>query len=130
MALTAPRLRALHRAEHIGGAFKGGVKVCQRQLVEEVLGPLVTEFVRNFGRESATPTQRGSNASLLGRVWAVKLMRHKCAPRCWGRSSLELRCGRRLRSCDWNFGLVRPRHLCFWQLELYANRSIVFMYMH
>src|SRR5262245_58816090 len=84
MALTAPRLRALHRAEHIGGAFKGGVNVCQRQLVEEVLGPLVTEFVRNFGRESATPIQRGSNASLLGRVWAVKLMRHKCAPRFWG----------------------------------------------
>src|SRR5262249_49475291 len=60
-ALTAPRLRALHRAEDIGSALKGGVNVCQRQLVNEVLGPLVTQFVRNFGREHATPYQRGSN---------------------------------------------------------------------
>jgi hypothetical protein len=58
MALTAPRLRALHRAEDIGSALKGGVNVCQRQL-NEVLGFLVTEFVRNFGREGATPIQRG-----------------------------------------------------------------------
>jgi len=47
--------------------LKGGVKVCQRQLVNELLGFLVTEFVRNFGREDATPYQRGSNGSLLGR---------------------------------------------------------------
>src|SRR5262249_20775442 len=66
--LTALRLRALHRAEDIGSALKGGVDVCQRQLVNEVLGPLVTEFVRNFGREGATPIQRGSNAILLRRV--------------------------------------------------------------
>src|SRR5215472_8004399 len=75
-ALTAPRLRALHRAEDIGSALKGGVNVCQRQLVNEVLGPLVTEFVRNFRREGATPIQRGSNASLPGRVLAVELIRH------------------------------------------------------
>src|SRR5499433_1021304 len=75
-ALTAPRLRALHCAEHIGSAFKGGVNVCQRQLINEVLGPLVTEFVPNFGREGATPIQRGSNASLLHRVQAVKIIRH------------------------------------------------------
>ena len=31
------------------------MNVCQRQLVKEVLGPLVTEFVPNFGREGATP---------------------------------------------------------------------------
>src|SRR6516164_4262254 len=68
--------RALHRAEDIGSALQGGVNVCQRQLVKEVLGPLVTEFIRNFGREDATPIQRGSNASLLGRVQAVKLIRH------------------------------------------------------
>src|SRR5262249_8460106 len=74
--LTTPRLRALHRAEHIGSAFKGGVNVCQRQLVNEVLGPLVTEFVPNFGREGATPIQRGSNASLLHRVQAVEIIRH------------------------------------------------------
>src|SRR5262245_7994173 len=74
--LTALRLRALHRAEDIGSALKGGVNVCQRQLVNEVLGPLVTEFVRNFRREGATPIQRGSNASLPGRVLAVELIRH------------------------------------------------------
>src|SRR5262249_896235 len=50
MPLMAPGLRALHRVEDIGSALKGGVNVCQRQLVNEVLGPLVTEFVRNFGR--------------------------------------------------------------------------------
>src|SRR5215813_5194092 len=50
-ALTAPRLRALHRAEDIASALKGGVNVCQRQLVNEVLGALVTQFVPNFGRE-------------------------------------------------------------------------------
>src|SRR5262249_10911009 len=60
--------RVLHRAEDIGSALKGGVNVCQRQLVKEVLGPLVTEFVPNFGREGATPIQRGSNASLLRRA--------------------------------------------------------------
>src|SRR5262249_54299121 len=41
-----------------------------------MLGPLVTEFVPNFGREGATPIQRGSNASLLHRVQAVKIIRH------------------------------------------------------
>src|SRR5262249_56648814 len=77
MTLTAPRLRVLHRAEHIGGALKEGVNVCQRQLVNEVLRPLVTEFVRNFGREDATPYQRGFDASLLGRVQAIKLISHR-----------------------------------------------------
>src|SRR5262249_61417065 len=74
--LTTPRLRALHRAKDIGSALKGGVNVCQRKLVNEVLGPLGTQFIRNLGREGATPNQRGSNASLLGRVQAVKLIRH------------------------------------------------------
>src|SRR5262245_55994958 len=60
-----------------GSALKGGVNVCQRQLVNEVLRPLVTEFVRNFDREDATPIQRGSNASLLGRVQAIKLISHR-----------------------------------------------------
>src|SRR5262249_19139114 len=45
----------LHPVEDIGSALKGGVNVCQRQLVNEVFGPLVTKFVRNFGREDATP---------------------------------------------------------------------------
>src|SRR5262245_23984477 len=38
---TAPRLQALHRAEDIGSALKRGVNVCQRQLVNEVLGLLL-----------------------------------------------------------------------------------------
>jgi hypothetical protein len=50
-------LRTIHRAENIGSALKRGVNVCQRQLVNEVLGPLVTEFIRNFGGEDATPIQ-------------------------------------------------------------------------
>jgi hypothetical protein len=73
---SPPRLRARHRAEHIGSAFKEGVNACERQLVNEVLGPLVTEFVSNFGREGATPIQRGSNASFLHRVQAIKFIRH------------------------------------------------------
>ena len=52
------------------------MNVYKRQLVNEVLGPLVAEFVRNFGREGATPIQGGSNARLLGRVQAVKFIRH------------------------------------------------------
>ena len=58
----------LHPAEDIGSALKGGVNVCQRQLVNEVFEPLVTKFVRNFGREDATPIQRRSQA--------VKFIRH------------------------------------------------------
>jgi len=50
-------------SEDIGSVLKGVVKVRQRQLVNEVLGPFVTEFVRNFGREGATPIQRAFNAS-------------------------------------------------------------------
>src|SRR5258707_14016498 len=49
-------------------ALKGVVNFCQRRLVNEVLGPLITELVPNFGREGATPIQRGSSAGLLGRV--------------------------------------------------------------
>jgi len=56
--------------------LKGGVNVCQQQLVNGLLGPLVTEFVRNFSREDATPYQRGSNSGLLGRIQAVKFIRH------------------------------------------------------
>ena len=52
------------------------MNVCQRYLVNEVFRPPITEFVRNFSREDATPIQRSSNASLLVRIWAVKLIRH------------------------------------------------------
>jgi hypothetical protein len=56
-----PRLRTLHRSrcvldrpsaflsEDIGSLLKGGAKVCQRQLVNEVLGPPVTDFALNLG---------------------------------------------------------------------------------
>ena len=40
------------------------MNVCQRPIVNEVLGPLVTEFVRNFGREGATSYQRGMPKSV------------------------------------------------------------------
>src|SRR5438874_1240893 len=75
-ALTGARLRTLHRAEDIGSALKGGVNVCHRHLVNEVLGPFVTKFVRNFGCEGATPIQLGSNASLLGTIQVVKVIQH------------------------------------------------------
>jgi hypothetical protein len=52
----------------IGSVLKGGVKVCQRQRVNELLGPLVMKFARDLSREAATPIQRGFNGSLLGRV--------------------------------------------------------------
>jgi hypothetical protein len=45
-----------------------GAKVCQRQLVNEVLGPLVTQFALNLAREDATPIQRGFHGGLLNRV--------------------------------------------------------------
>jgi len=52
-------------SEDIGSALKGGAKVCQRQLVNEVLGPLVTQFALNLVREDATPVQRGFHGGLL-----------------------------------------------------------------
>jgi hypothetical protein len=55
-------------SDDIGSVLKGGVEICQRQLVNEVLGPLVTEFAGNLGRQCPTPIQRSSNASLLGCV--------------------------------------------------------------
>jgi hypothetical protein len=71
VALTVPRLRTHQRgsrcvvnrpptllSEDIGCTLKGGVKVCQRQLVNEVLGLPVTEFALNLAREGATPIQR------------------------------------------------------------------------
>jgi hypothetical protein len=81
VALTAPRLRTLHRgsrfvldrpsgflSEDIGSALKGGAKVCQRQLVNEALGPLVTQFALNLAREDATPLQRGLQSGFLSRI--------------------------------------------------------------
>jgi hypothetical protein len=70
-------LRTIHLAEDIGSALKRGVNVCQRQFVNEVLGPLVAEFIRNFGGEDATPIQHAFPTvafSITSRV--VKLVRH------------------------------------------------------
>jgi hypothetical protein len=55
-------------SEDSGSALKGGVKVGQRQLVNEVHGSLVTEFTFNLGREAATPVQRGFHRGLLDRI--------------------------------------------------------------
>ena len=68
VALRMLRLRTIYRAENIGNVLKRVVNVCQREFVNEVLGPLITEFVCNFGREDATPYQRSSNVSLLVRI--------------------------------------------------------------
>jgi hypothetical protein len=68
-------------SEGIGSALKGGAKVCQHQLVNEVLRLLVTEFVINFGRKDATPIQRAFQSGLLSRTQAVKLIiRHSTLP--------------------------------------------------
>jgi hypothetical protein len=76
LAVRALRLRTRPPAENINSALKRGVNLCQRRFLNEVLGFLVTEFVRNFGGEGATPIQRSSNASLVGHVERVKFIRH------------------------------------------------------
>jgi hypothetical protein len=71
------RLRTIHRAENIASALKRGVNVCQRQFVNEVIGPLVTEFIRNFGGEDATPIQHAfPTAAFSITSRPVKLVRH------------------------------------------------------
>jgi hypothetical protein len=81
VALTASRLRTLHGGtrsgvdrvtpflfEDVGSPLNGGAKVCQRQLVNEVLGPFVTQFALNLAHEGATPIQRSFDRGLLDRV--------------------------------------------------------------
>ena len=62
-------------SDDIGSMLKGGVEVWQRQLVNEGPCLLLRSSALNLGREVATPIQRGFNASPLGRVQALKLMR-------------------------------------------------------
>src|ERR1700758_3441094 len=59
--LTAPRLQALccFLFEDPGSALKGGVKVCKRPLVNEVLGLHLTEFFPDPTHKGATPIQHG-----------------------------------------------------------------------
>jgi hypothetical protein len=76
-AFLARACATFHPAEDIGSALKGGVNVCQREFVNEVLGPLVTKFIRNFGGEDATPIQHAfptAAFSITGRL--VKRIRH------------------------------------------------------
>jgi hypothetical protein len=81
VALRPLRLRTIHRAENIASALKRGVNVCQRQFVNEVLGPLVTEFIRNFGGEDATPIQHAfPTAAFLITSRLVKLVSHSALP--------------------------------------------------
>jgi hypothetical protein len=54
-------------SEDIGGALKGGVKVCQGTLVNE-LPLLVTEYAPNLVRENATPLQRAFQCGPLSRI--------------------------------------------------------------
>jgi hypothetical protein len=54
--------------EDVGSTLKGGAKVCQRYLVNEVRGLRLTEFALNLAREGATPIQRGFDRGLLNRV--------------------------------------------------------------
>src|SRR5262245_65068674 len=68
VAVRALRPRTLHGTENISSVLKRGVNVCQRQLVNEVLALLVTEFVRNFGSEDATPNQRAFDRGLLDHI--------------------------------------------------------------
>jgi hypothetical protein len=68
VALGMLRLRTIYRAENIGNVLKRVVNVCQQEFVNEVLGPLVTEFVCNFGRENARPIQHACHGGLLDRM--------------------------------------------------------------
>jgi hypothetical protein len=65
VVLAALRQRIVQRAENISSALKRRVNVCQEPPVSELLGSLVTEFVRDFGGEDATPIQLGSHRGLL-----------------------------------------------------------------
>jgi hypothetical protein len=52
-----------------GSALKGSVNLCQRQLVNEVLGlALRSSLARDLGRKVATPIQRGFNAESINAV--------------------------------------------------------------
>src|SRR5215467_244513 len=66
-------------SEDSGSALKGGVKVCERQLVNEAL-VFVTELALNLGCEGATPVHRSFHRRFLDRIEAVKLIRHSVLP--------------------------------------------------
>jgi hypothetical protein len=67
VTLMAPLLQALRcfLFKDPGSVLKGGVKVCKRPIVNEVLGLLLTEFFPDPTHKGATPIQRGLYSSLL-----------------------------------------------------------------
>jgi len=67
--------------EDPGSALKGGVKVCKRPLVNEVLGLLLTEFFPDPTRKGATPIQTYTAWTLKqpSRLH-VRLIRHSAPP--------------------------------------------------
>jgi hypothetical protein len=85
VVLSLLHLRTIHRAEDIGSALKRGVNVCQQQFVNEVLGPFVTELIRNFGGEDATPIQHAfPTAAFWITSRLIKLVRHIAPQGFWG----------------------------------------------
>jgi hypothetical protein len=65
-------------SEDIGSALKGGEKLCQRRLVNELL--LVTKFALNLSCKGATFIQRDFDSGLFDRIWVLKLTRHCTLP--------------------------------------------------
>jgi hypothetical protein len=116
----------LHRAEDIGSALKGGVNVCQRQLVDEVLGLLVTEFVPNFGREGATPIQRGSNAVALiaaGIILNFALQALNAVPSWFVFLSAQVGIVADIYSAPWALVLIPGGAFLIWRGRQYAAQA-------
>ena len=74
-------LRTIYRAENIGNVLKRVLNVCQRQRVNEVLGPCVTEFICNVGRENVRPIQHVFHGGLLDPMPAINLVRNSAPPK-------------------------------------------------
>jgi len=81
VALRMLRLRTIYCAENIGNVLKRVVNVRQRQRVNEVLGPRVTEFICNVGRENVRPIQHVFYGGLLDPMSAINLVRHSAPPK-------------------------------------------------
>jgi hypothetical protein len=64
---TGSRLSAAF-LEDIGSALKGGAKVCQRLLVNDMLELLIRECALNSAQEGATPNQRALQGGFLVRI--------------------------------------------------------------
>src|SRR5215472_6955737 len=82
----------LHPAENISSALKRGVNICQRQFVNEVLGTLVAQVVRNLGGEDAKPIQHAFPTAAFWIITSrlVKLIRHSAPPKASGAALHEI----------------------------------------